>query len=228
MVALTTAESMDGGGARLSALKTVTETYSAIRRKHPRLPERFEDTRSCFMPLGKDCDSLAPLPVQVTLQSNHDGPLTPFVLAVANVQAFMQKSFVDDQSDLFVGSITASPQRLYVGPHDVDQGGRFHGGITLVGAFESIKSAAKLGSMVLLGDRAFIRSSVEKLQKVIQRDPMLRRRIDPMNFAKRQLPVAQLVIERFRTAERYERHVSTCVRYIDEIQAIRNLSLIHI
>ena len=41
----------------------------------------------------------------------------------------------------------------------------------------------RLGSMVLLGDRAFIRSSVEKLQKVIQRDPMLRRRLDPLNFA---------------------------------------------
>ena len=222
VVALTTAESMDGGGARLSAMKTVTETYAGLRRKYPNLPDRFEDTRSCFMPLGKDCDSLAPLPVQVALRADHEGELTSFVLAVANVQAFMRNSFVDEQSDLLVGSITATPQRLYVGPHDADQGGRFRSGITLVGAFECIESATRLGSMVLLGDRAFIRTSAEKLQRVIQRDPVLRRRIDSANFSKRQLPVAQLVIERFRTAERYGRHVATCVRYIDEIQAIRN------
>jgi uncharacterized membrane protein len=229
VLAFATSESMDGGGARLATLKTIQETYTEIRERNPELPERFEETRSYFMPLGRDCDPLAPLPVNVTLPIGIDAdravPLTPFVLALANVQAFMRNSFADQQdesSDRFVGSITASPQRLYVGPHNVDQGGRFRGGITLVGAFESIESAGRQGSMVVMGDQAFIRSSTAQLRSIIQSDAELSQWLDPLNESKRQLPVGQVVIERFRTAERYGRHITTCVRYIDEIQAIRN------
>lgn len=224
-----TNESMDGGGARLSTLKTIQETYTQIRERHPNLPERFEDTRSYFMPLGKDCDPLAPLLVNLTVPAGagveNAVPVTPFELAIANVQAFMRSSFVYQQDNLlvrFVGSMTASPQRLYVGPHNVDQGGQFRGGITLVGEFESIDSAGKRGSMVVMGEQAFIRSSTSQLRSIIQDDAELSQWLDPLNESKRQLPVAQIVIERFRTSERYARHIATCVRYIGEIHAIRN------
>jgi len=137
----------------------------------------------------------------------------------------MRHSFVyeeEGETKQFVGSITAAPQRLYVGPHDVDQGGRFRGGITLLGAFESIETAGRQGALVVMGNRAFIRNSPDQLRTIIQRNSDLHRWLDPNNNEKRQLPVAQLVIERFRTSQRYGRHIQTCVRYIDEIQKIKN------
>lgn len=230
VLAFPTAESMDGGGARLSTLKTVHETYdNTIRRRHPQLPDRFDETRSCFLPIGKDCDPLIELPVEITDPTGaRDGdsvPLTPFVLAIANVQALVRHSFVyeeEGETKQFVGSITAAPQRLYIGPHDVDQGGRFRGGITLLGAFESIEMAGSQGALVVMGSRAFIRNSPDQLRTIIRRNSDLHRWLDPENTEKRQLPVAQLVIERFRTSERYGRHIQTCVRYIDEIQKIKN------
>ena len=228
VLAYPTGESMDGGGARLSTLKTVHETYENIRKRWPHLPERFDQTRSVFMPIGNDCDPLIDLPVAIADPADptraESVPLTPFVLTVANVQALMLNSFVYDDQDSthrFVGSVTAAPQRLYVGPHNVDQGGKFRGGITLLGAFESIQSAGRQGALVIAGNRAFIRNSPEQLQTIFRRDPDLNQWLDPLNSQKRQLPVAQLVIERFRTSERYGRHISTCVRYINEIQLIR-------
>jgi hypothetical protein len=151
-------------------------------------------------------------------------PLTPLSLVVANVQSLMRHSFVYQEEGIlnrFVGSITASPERLYIGPHDVDQGGKFRGGITLVGAFESIRTAGQRGALVIMGNRAFIRNSPDQLRANVNNDPTLRQWLDPWNSEKRQLPVAQIVIERFRTSERYRRHVVTCIRYIDEIQGIR-------
>jgi len=228
VLAYPTSESMDGGGARLSTLKTIHETYVHIRRRHPILPERFDETRSCFLPIGNDCDPLIELPVQVTdpagPREGEGVPLTPFVLAMANVQSLMKHSFVyeeEGETKRFVGSITVAPQRLYVGPHDVDQGGRFRGGITLLGAFESIQTAGLQGALVVMGNRAFIRNSPDQLRSIIQDNPALHQWLDPENIQKRQLPVAQLVIERFRTSERYGRHTQTCVRYIDEIQRIK-------
>jgi len=228
VLAYPTGESMDGGGARLSTLKTVREIYAKIRERHPHLPERFDKTRSCFLPIGSDCDPLIELPVQITdpagPQEGESVSLTPFVLAMANVQSLMRRSFVyeeEGETKRFVGSITAAPQRLYVGPHDVDQGGRFRGGITLLGAFESIQTAGLQGALVVVGSRAFIRNSPDQLRSIIQNTPGLHQWLDPDNTTKRQLPVAQLVIERFRTAERYGRHIQTCVRYIDEIQRIK-------
>jgi hypothetical protein len=219
---------MDGGGARLSTLKTVHETYVNIRRRHPHLPDRFDETRSCFLPIGNDCDPLIELPVQITDPAGPRGgesvPLTPFILAMANVQSLMRHSFVyeeEEQTKRFVGSITAAPQRLYVGPHDVDQGGRFRGGITLLGAFESVQTAGLQGALVVMGNRAFIRNSPDQLRSIIQNNPGLNQWLDPENANKRQLPVAQLVIERFRTPERYGRHIQTCIRCIDEIQRIK-------
>jgi len=228
VLAYPTGESMDGGGARLSTLKTVHETYAKIRERHPDLPERFDKTRSCFLPIGSDCDPLIELPVQITdpagPQEEESVPLTPFVLAMANVQSLMRHSFVyeeEGETKRFVGSITAAPQRLYVGPHDVDQGGRFRGGITLLGAFESIQTAGLQGALVVMGSRAFIRNSPDQLRSIIHNNPGLHQWLDSENTQKRQLPVAQLVIERFRTSERYGRHIQTCVRYIDEIQRIK-------
>jgi hypothetical protein len=136
----------------------------------------------------------------------------------------MRQSFVyEEQGETrrFVGSVTAAPQRLYVGPHNVDRGGKFRGGITLLGAFESIQTAGLQGALVITGGRAFIRNSPKQLSSIIRGNPDLNQWLDPLNTQKRQLPVAQLVIERFRTCERYGRHVNTCVRYINEIQGIR-------
>lgn len=73
-----------------------------------------------------------------------------------------------------------------------------------------------------MSNRAFIRNSPDQLRLIIQSDPELNQWLDPLNPKKRQLPVAQLVIERFRTSARYGRHINTCIRYIDEIQLIRN------
>ncbi|MFK7737212.1 MAG: hypothetical protein AB8B50_14345 [Pirellulaceae bacterium] len=228
VLAFVTSESMDGGGARLSTLKTIKETYPQLRQRHPFLPPKLEESRLYFMPLGDDCDPFAALPFDVSLPTSRAEarvPLTPFVMALANVQAFMRSSFADrqgDSSERFVGCITASPQRLYVGPHNVDQGGRFRGGITLVGAFESIESAVRQGSLVLMGKKAFIRTSIDHLKRIISKDAEFSRWLDPDNMTKRQLSVGQVVIERFRTQERNARHIDMCVRYIEEIQEIRN------
>lgn len=228
VLAFVTSEFMDGGGARLSTLKTIKESYPQLRKRHPFLPEKLEESRLYFMPLGDDCDPLAALPFDVSLPTRGVAarvPLTPFVMAIANVQAFMRSSFADrqgDSSERFVGCITASPQRLYVGPYNVDQGGRFRGGITLVGAFESIESAVQQGSLVLMGKKAFIRTSVDHLKRIISKDAEFRRWLDPNNMKKRQLSVGQVVIERFRTSERNARHIDMCVRFIEEIQEIRN------
>jgi len=229
VLAYPTSESMDGGGARLATLKTVHETYVKIRRRHPHLPDRFDETRSCFLPIGNDCDPLFELPVEIADPARPDDgesvPLTPFILAMADVQSLMRHSFVYEEegtTNRFVGSITIAPQRLYVGPHNVDQGGRFRGGITLLGAFESIQTAGRQGALVVMGNRAFIQNTPDQLRNIIQSNPSLNQWLDPDNAEKRQLPVAQLVIERFRTSERYGRHIQTCVRYIDEIQKIRD------
>jgi hypothetical protein len=228
VLAYPTAESMDGGGARLATLKTVHEVYSGIRDMYPHLPERFDQTRSVFMPIGNDCDPLIHLPVEVADPAgpghSKTVPLTPLVLAMANVQSLMRRSFVYEEQGTthrFVGSVTAAPQRLYVGPHNVDQGGKFRGGITLLGAFESIQTAGRQGALVITGNRAFIQNSPDQLRTIIQSSSDLNQWLDPLNSEKRQLPVAQLVIERFRTPERYGRHINTCIRYINEIQQIR-------
>lgn len=228
VLAYPTSEAMDGGGARLSMLKMVDQTYSQIREKYPHLPSHFCETRSCFVPLGSDRDPLIELPVRVAdptgARNGERVPLTPFLLAIANVQSLVRHSFAcqeDGTTKKFVGSITAAPERLYVGPHNVDQGGRFRGGITLVGAFERIRTAGEQGALVIMGKRAFIRTSPDQLKYIIRTNQDLNRWLDPENTEKRQLPVAQLVIERFRTPYRYGRHVRTCVRYIDAIQSIK-------
>jgi hypothetical protein len=227
VLAYPTEETMDGGGARLATLKAIHETYLDIRARHPHLPSRFDQTRSVFMPIGNDCDPLIDLPVEVAdlAGPRHEeaAPLTPFVLAIANAQALMHHSFVykeEGVTNRFVGSITISPQHLYVGPHNVDQGGKFRGGITLLGAFESIQTAGSQNALVIMGKRAFIRNSPEQLRAIIQNDAELSQWLDPLNAEKRQLPTAQLVLERFRTSERYGRHIHACIRYIEEIQKI--------
>jgi len=229
VLAYPTCESMDGGGARLSTLKIVNENYEAIREQHPHLPRRFDQTRSCFMPIGSDCDPQTELPVNISALNTDPGdtcvPLTSFVLAVANVQSFMKHSFVynnNGDSRQFVGSITISPQRMYVGPTDVDQGGRFRGGATLIGAFESIETVGQQGALVVLKNHAFIQNSADQLRNIIRKIPDLQCWMDAENTKKRQLPVAQLAIERFRTPERYRRHIQICIRYIDEIQRIKD------
>jgi hypothetical protein len=222
VLAYPTEDTMDGGGARLETLKTVYDSYQDIRQRHPHLPPRFEQTRSVFMTIGRDCDPLVKLPGP---HNGHPADLTPFMLAVANAQALMHHSFVYDEegaTNRFVGSITISPQRLYVGPHNVDQGGKFRGGITLLGAFESIRTAGSQNALVIMGNRAFIRNSPDQLRAIIQNNSDLNQWLDPLNMEKRQLPVAQLVLERFRTAERYGRHIHTCIRYIDEIEKIES------
>ncbi len=228
VLAYPTSESMDGGGARLATLKTIHEQYADIRARYPHLPDRFDQTRSVFVPIGRDCDPLIEFPVKIAAPAGSRPvatvALTPFLLAMANAQSLLRRSFVYQErgtTNRFVGSVTISPQRLYVGPHNVDQGGKFRGGITLLGAFESIQTAGRQGALVIMGNRAFIRNSPDQLRDIIQSHPELQHWLDPSNDEKRQLPVAQVVIERFRTFQRYERHIHTCVRYINEIQRIR-------
>ena len=71
-----------------------------------------------------------------------------------------------------------------------------------------------------MGNRAFIRNSPDQLRTIIQNNSDLNQWLDPLNTEKRQLPVAQWVLERFRTSERYGRHIHTCIRYIEEIHKI--------